>query len=107
MDVFFPRYADFSGAKAVFEIFISIFGRVEKWRWASVDNQGAIDDASVEMPWTTDGPRWDPMESQYGTGFILNFLQLQRYLGQRHFLRFPFFVPHFLSILLWYLLSLH
>ena len=108
LDAFIPSYADFSGARAVFEIFISTVGRVENWCWASVDNMEAMDGASVEMPWTTDGPRWDPMESQYGTGFILNFLQLQRYSGQRNFvLRFPFFVPYFLSILLWYLLGLH
>ena len=65
MGAYIPRYTDFSGGKAVFEIFISIDGHIEKGRRESVDHRWATNGPSVGMPSTIDGHRLDPMESQY------------------------------------------
>ena len=72
MDACIPRYIDFLGALAVFEISISINGHCgsidgygEKWCRAFMDHPWSIDCPSVGVPWTTDGHQWDPTDSRY------------------------------------------
>ena len=70
MDSYIPRCTGFLGASAVPEIFISIDGRVEKWRvW--LDYQQSTDGPSMGIPWANDGHLWDPVESWWGL-FMVN-----------------------------------